>query len=60
MSNFSKKWRGVPDGFIYPVQYLPGDECPAELEGAAAEAGVLEGMDKPAISQPAPTRVRGK
>ncbi|TGN96174.1 hypothetical protein PL79_018930 [Burkholderia sp. USMB20] len=60
MGNFAKKWRGVPKGGIYPVQYVPGDECPDELEGAAAEAGVLEGMDKPAISQPAPTRGRGK
>lgn len=60
MGNFAKKWRGVPKGAIYPVQYVPGDECPVELEDAAAVAGVLEGAEKPEISQPAPTRGRGK
>ncbi|WP_179098881.1 hypothetical protein [Burkholderia pseudomallei] len=42
MAVFSKAWRGVPDGEIYPVTYEPGDECPPELESAAAAADVLE------------------
>ncbi|WP_185626027.1 hypothetical protein [Burkholderia cenocepacia] len=43
MAVFSKDWRGVPDGEIYPVAYEPGDECPPELEFAAAAADALEG-----------------
>ncbi|WP_198388661.1 hypothetical protein [Burkholderia ubonensis] len=43
MAVFSKVWRGVPEGKIYPVTYEPGDECPPELEGAAAAADALEG-----------------
>ncbi|KVD79860.1 hypothetical protein WL05_21040 [Burkholderia ubonensis] len=43
MAVFSKVWRGVPAGKIYPVTYEPGDECPPELEGAAAAADALDG-----------------
>lgn len=39
---FTKDFRGVPDGEIYPVQYAVGDECPAELEAAAIETGSVE------------------
>ncbi|MDQ2822741.1 MAG: hypothetical protein M3Y65_20580 [Pseudomonadota bacterium] len=39
---FTKLFRGVPDGCIYPVGYQPGDECPPELLQAAGEAKVLE------------------
>ncbi|TQK10244.1 hypothetical protein [Herbaspirillum sp. SJZ107] len=43
----AKHFQGVPDGKIYPVQYQPGDECPPELEAAAAELGALN-ADAPA------------
>jgi hypothetical protein len=43
MAVFSKAWRGVPDGEIYPVAYVPGDDCPPELESAAGAADALEG-----------------
>jgi hypothetical protein len=33
---------GVAAGDVYPRTYAPGDECPAELEDAAREAGALE------------------
>lgn len=38
---FTRVFRGVPDGEIYPVEYQPGDVCPPELAHAATEAGVL-------------------
>ncbi len=41
MKTFKKPFQGVPNGEVYPVQYAPGDECPPELEDAAAEAGAL-------------------
>ncbi|KVN31730.1 hypothetical protein WT11_01150 [Burkholderia stagnalis] len=44
MAVFSKVWRGVPEGEIYPVTYGPGDECPPELEGAATAVDALEGV----------------
>lgn len=39
---FTKDFRGVPDGEIYPVQYAAGDECPPELEAAAIETGAVK------------------
>ena len=39
---FTKDFRGVPDGEIYPVQYAVGDECPPELEAAALEVGAVK------------------
>jgi hypothetical protein len=56
----AKQFQGVPIGKIYPVQYQPGDECPPELEAAAAELGVLDadapapvdGGDQPATPKP--------
>lgn len=44
----SKAFRGVPAGEIYPVDYQAGDECPAELESAAADVGALEQPKKQA------------
>lgn len=41
MAKFSKPFRGVPDGEIYPVEYKAGDECPKELEAAARSLGAL-------------------
>jgi hypothetical protein len=38
----SKAIFGVAAGDVYPRTYAPGDECPAELEDAAREAGALE------------------
>lgn len=43
---FTKPFRGVPRGKIYPVEYQPGDECPPELESAAQATGVV-GDEKP-------------
>lgn len=45
---FSKAFRGVPSGEIYPVEFNAGDECPAELESAAAAVGALEQPKKQA------------
>lgn len=39
---FTKDFRGVPAGAIYPVEYKPGDSCPPELEAAAIETGAVE------------------
>lgn len=39
---FTKDFRGVPVGAIYPVEYKPGDSCPLELMAAAAELGAIE------------------
>lgn len=38
----AKPFLGVPDGEIYPVQYQAGDECPPELEAAAAALGAFD------------------
>ncbi|PXX14522.1 hypothetical protein [Paraburkholderia tropica] len=45
MANFVKPFRGVPQGEIYPKRYEAGEECPAELEAAAREAGAIEGAE---------------
>ena len=39
---FSKEFRGVRDGEIYPETFRPGDECPPELIDAAQSLEVLE------------------
>lgn len=39
---FSKEFRGVLDGEIYPTTFQPGDECPPELVDAALSLEVLE------------------
>lgn len=39
---FSKEFRGVRDGEIYPETFQPGDECPPELVDAALSLEVLE------------------
>lgn len=39
---FSKEFRGVRDGEIYPETFEPGDECPPELVEAALSLEVLE------------------
>lgn len=44
---FTKTFKGVPDGDIYPVEYQPGDECPPELEQAARELEALDGKAEP-------------
>ncbi len=35
----------VPNGEIYPVTYMPGDECPQELEATARYYADLVGGD---------------
>jgi hypothetical protein len=57
---FTKVFRGVPDGGIYPVEYQPGDACPPELAHAAMEVDAVEvekTIEPPAILAPdaAPT-----
>jgi hypothetical protein len=42
MSKFSKPFRGVKAGEIYPTAFLVGEDCPAELESAARSAGAIE------------------
>jgi len=48
-----KPFLGVPDGEIYPVQYQPGDECPPELEAAAAELGAFDDVESATDGEPA-------
>lgn len=38
---FTKPFRGVPDGEIYPVDYEVGAECPPELEAGAKSLGAI-------------------
>lgn len=39
---FSKEFRGVRAGEIYPTTFEPGDECPPELVDAAQSLEALE------------------
>ena len=39
---FIKPFRGVKAGDIYPTEFVPGDECPDDLAGAANALGALE------------------
>ncbi|WP_329767978.1 hypothetical protein [Stenotrophomonas muris] len=41
MAKFIKPFRGVPEGEIYPVQFVAGDDCPSELEVGALSVGAL-------------------
>jgi hypothetical protein len=45
---FSKPFKGVKAGEIYPTDFEPGDECPPELEQAARASEVLETEQEPA------------
>ena len=38
---FTGDFTGVPEGEVWPKAYAAGDDCPAELEVAADEVGVL-------------------
>jgi len=42
MAKFTKPFKGVPKGEIYPKEYAVGDECPAELEDGARSLKALE------------------
>ncbi len=44
MTKFIKPFRGVPEGEIYPVQFVVGDDCPPELEAGALSVGALSLM----------------
>lgn len=44
MEKFIKPFRGVPEGEIYPVQFVAGDDCPPELEAGALSVGALSLM----------------
>ncbi|MEV8518666.1 hypothetical protein ABZR86_02600 [Dyella marensis] len=46
MAKFSKAFKGVKDGDIYPTSFAKGADCPPELEEAAASVGALA-ADKP-------------
>lgn len=41
MAKFTKPFRGVPEGKIYPIQFAAGDDCPPELEAGALSVGAL-------------------
>jgi hypothetical protein len=59
---FTKVFRGVPDGGIYPVEYQPGDTCPPELVHAAMEIDAVEAektIQMPAILAPEAAPVAG-
>ena len=51
---FSKEFRGVRDGEIYPETFQPGDECPPELLDAAKSLEVLE------VAEPADPKKKDK
>lgn len=38
MAKFAKEFRGVKTGDIYPTVFAKDEECPPELEQAAAES----------------------
>lgn len=42
MPTFSKRFRGVRNGEIYPKVFEAGDDCPPELERAARSVGAVE------------------
>lgn len=44
MAKLIKPFRGVPEGEIYPVQFVAGDDCPPELEAGALSVGALSLM----------------
>lgn len=44
MAKFIKPFHGVPEGEIYPVQFVAGDDCPPELEAGALSVGALSLM----------------
>lgn len=45
---FSKEFRGVRAGEIYPTTFKPGDQCPAELlDAAISEGAVQSAAEKP-------------
>ena len=55
MVKFAKEFRGVKAGDIYPTVFAKDEECPPELEQAAAELGALEASgsaENPAETQP--------
>jgi hypothetical protein len=52
---FSKPFRGVPDGEIYPVDYEAGNECPPELLASAIE---LEVVEQDQVEAKKPTRAK--
>ena len=52
---FTKPFYGCRAGEIYPEHFAAGDECPPELEAAAAESGVLEPAK--ALEPPTPAPV---
>lgn len=41
MQKFTKPFKGVPNGAIYPIEYAIGDECPEELIAGAESLGAL-------------------
>lgn len=41
MKTFTKPFRGVRAGDIYPTDFAAGDECPPELEAGAHAVGAL-------------------
>lgn len=45
---FSKSFRYVREGEIYPVEFSAGDECPADLIEPARKHDALEQPKKPA------------
>lgn len=44
MQKFTKPFKGVPNGAIYPIQYAVGDECPPELEAGARSLGAIDAL----------------
>ncbi len=48
MAKFIKPFRGVPEGEIYPVQFVAGESCPPELEAGALSVGAITLSPAPA------------
>lgn len=51
MPKFSKPFRGVKSGDVYPVEFAPGDDCPPELLDAARVCGVLADEPKARVKK---------
>ncbi|MDA8521985.1 hypothetical protein [Acidovorax sp. NCPPB 4044] len=50
-----KEFQGVPNGEIYPVTYVPGDEVPPELHATARHFGALGSGGAPVLRDDGPT-----
>lgn len=54
---FTKPFKGVRAGEIYPVEFEPGEECPPELVEAAIQLGAV---NEPKAAEVKPNKAKAK